>query len=246
MLKKIIQFTFLILFMIGAMGCGSVKKIPQNLSPMAVLSLSSNTSVNWYDDGFNKDENVKKGGVLSDQFNKLIDRNNPEHFTASERLTLADDIFREKMLEIAGIQILDRKEFLNSRVYGELTANAFTYIEAREFLEGYTKIQTLGRKKARLIIKELGLKAMFRIEFKFEKKLVQGNLWNGRATAMAEMKVFFIDETGKESRPKTYSAVSPQKIEIAGKNYDQQALVDLFPELIENLILRFIMDNLDE
>lgn len=243
MLKKICYFGFLVFFMSVAAGCGSVQKIPQGSLPMAVFSMSSNTSVNWYDDGFNKDENLKTGGVLSDQLNKLIDKNNPEHFTAAQRLSLADEIFREKMQEIAGTTIIGREEFLSSEIYNEQTASAFTYIEAREFLEGYRKIQTLGRKKSRLIIQELGLGGMFRIDFKFEKRLVQGNNWNGKVTAMAEMKVYFIDKTGKENHAKTYTAVSPQKIEIAGRKYDQQALVDLFPELIENMILKFIMDN---
>ena len=56
------------------------------------------------------------------------------------------------------------------------------------------------------------------------------------------MKVFIIGANGKESRPITYTSLSPEKIEISGKNYDQQALVDLFPALIENLISKFIMD----
>ena len=244
-LKNICYFGFLVFFMSFAAGCGSVQKIPQDSLPMAVFSMSSNTSVNWFDDGFNKDQNIKTGGVLSDQLNKFIDKNNPEHFTAAQRLTLADQIFREKMQEIAGISVITPEEFLSSKIYDEQTVSAFKYIEAREFLEGYKKIQTMGRKKSRLLIQELGLGGMFRLDFKFEKRLVQGNNWNGKVTAMAEMKVYFIDKSGKENHPKVYTAVSPQKIEISGRKYDQQALVDLFPELIENMILKFIMDNIE-
>ena len=244
-LKNICYFGFLVFFMSFAAGCGSVQKIPQDSLPMAVFSMSSNTSVNWFDDGLNKDENIKTGGVLSDQLNKFIDKNNPEHFTAAQRLTLADQIFREKMQEIAGISVITPEEFLSSKIYDEQTVSAFKYIEAREFLEGYKKIQTMGRKKSRLLIQELGLGGMFRFDFKFEKRLVQGNNWNGKVTAMAEMKVYFIDKSGKENHPKVYTAVSPQKIEISGRKYDQQALVDLFPELIENMILKFIMDNIE-
>lgn len=244
-LKNICYFGFLVFFMSFAASCGSVQKIPQDSLPMAVFSMSSNTSVNWFDDGFNKDENIKTGGVLSDQLNKFIDKNNPEHFTAAQRLTLADQIFREKMQEIAGISVITPEEFLSSKIYDEQTVSAFKYIEAREFLEGYKKIQTMGRKKSRLLIQELGLGGMFRLDFKFEKRLVQGNNWNGKVTAVAEMKVYFIDKSGKENHPKVYTAVSPQKIEISGRKYDQQALVDLFPELIENMILKFIMDNIE-
>ena len=244
-LKNICYFGFLVFFMSFTAGCGSVQKIPQDSLPMAVFSMSSNTSVNWFDDGFNKDENIKTGGILSDQLNKFIDKNNPEHFTAAQRLTMADQIFREKMQEIAGISVITPEEFLSSKIYDEQTVSAFKYIEAREFLEGYKKIQTMGRKKSRLLIQELGLGGMFRLDFKFEKRLVQGNNWNGKVTAMAEMKVYFIDKSGKENHPKVYTAVSPQKIEISGRKYNQQALVDLFPELIKNMILKFIMDNIE-
>ena len=134
------------------------------------------------------------------------------------------------MQEIANIQIINREDFLSSEAYSEQVASIFTYIDSRAFLS------------ARIIMQELGLKGMFRFDFNFEKKLVQGNKWNGEVSALAEMKVFIIGANGKESRPITYTSLSPEKIEISGKNYDQQALVDLFPALIENLISKFIMD----
>lgn len=242
MLKKNRFFCLLVLFLSFITGCNSTKKVTKNASPMAIFSMSSNFSIKWHDDGFNKDENIKKGGLLSEQINKLIDKKNPENFSAEERLLKADEIFREKMQEIANIQIIDREDFLSSEAYSEQVASIFTYIDSRAFLSGYQKIQSVGRKKARIIMQELGLKGMFRFDFNFEKKLVQGNKWNGEVSALAEMKVFIIGANGKESRPITYTSLSPGKIEISGKNYDQQALVDLFPALIENLISKFIMD----
>ena len=77
------------------------------------------------------------------------------------------------MQEIANIQIINREDFLSSEAYSEQVASIFTYIDSRAFLSGYQKIQSIRRKKARIIMQELGLEGMFRFDFNFETKLVQ-------------------------------------------------------------------------
>ena len=61
MLKKNRFFCLLVLFLSFITGCNSTKKVTKNASPMAIFSMSSNFSIKWHDDGFNKDENIKKG-----------------------------------------------------------------------------------------------------------------------------------------------------------------------------------------
>lgn len=233
---------FFLLFFIC--GCASNKITIQDYSPMAIFSMSSNVSVGWQNDGFNKDENIKTGGVLSDQLNKLVDKNNPEHFTSAQRLLYADTAFHEKLYELAGIELIDKETFLSSDTYLDQAASAFAYMESRDFLDGYKRIQSIGRKKARLIMQELGLKGMLRVDFNFEKKLLRGNKWNGEVTAIAEMKVYIINSRGKESRPIVLTQQSPVRIQISNRKYDQQALVDLFPDLIDSLVANFVMKYL--
>lgn len=222
-------------------GCASVEQ-KNEVQRVAVFSISSNVSINWYDDGFNKDENVKKGGVLSDQLNKIVDGKNPEHFTSQERLAAADEIFRAKMDELAGITVIEKEDFLKSATYDAQNESTLSYIESRDFLDGYKRIPSLGRKKNRLIMQETGIQKMYRFDFKFEKKLAQGNRWNGQVAALAQMQVYEIDSTGKVARPKVYDVKSVSTVPIVNRKYSQQAVVDLYPELIENLIVKFVMD----
>ncbi len=236
---QIINIIF-ILFLLT--GCAS-SRVRENPEKIAVFALYSNKSINWFNDGFNKNENQKTGGILSDQVNKLVDNNNPEHFSSQNLLINAEKIISQKFEELTDIHYLEPERVINSFYYSNLHNNAFSLIESKEFFPGYSHIYTTGKKNNRLILTEIDADSMLSIEFIFEKKLLQGNKWTGELTAFATMKVSVISSDGKISNPKLYQMQSTHRIPINKRKYDRDFLISLYPELIENLITKFIMNN---
>ena len=56
------------------------------------------------------------------------------------------------------------------------------------------------------------------------------------------MRVRVLDDHGKELIDREYKATSPDALQISGRKYDKDRLVEMVNETIDLVINRFIMD----
>ena len=80
------------------------------------------------------------------------------------------------------------------------------------------------------------------LEFEFFKKAATGNTINGTVCPYVKMKAKLYDQEGKEIKYKTYTLQGAETLKVAGRRYDQEALVGMYPEVIDQLLSQFAMD----
>lgn len=223
-------------------GCKSAPILLAEHSPAAIVSVLSNPTIPWIDEGDRDDEEDDGEGILSVAVNKFLGRNNPEILTAADRLLYAEESFHSLFSEIADTELLDKDVVLSSKTFKSLKAGIFSSFETEIAAEGYLKIYGLGAKNARILMEELNAKSLIFVTFKFNKKRSSANKWSGSVYAVAQMSVKVLDNRGKEIINKDYTVTSTQTTPLLNRKYDRDALVDMFPELIDYLITRFIVD----
>ena len=99
---------------------------------------------------------------------------------------------------------------------------------------------TLGAKKARMLMQETGTKGLVSLEFEFDKKVYKKQI-----SAVVKMKARVIGTNGREVINKEYTDESSEKLKVYGlydSNYDKDEFVKFYPELIEALVNRFVME----
>lgn len=229
-------------------GCGSTKIALRDYSPVAVFSIIGSTQITWTSDSPEEYGQNQSGGVLGTLVNKFIDGDNPELTTAVERLDYADDSIRQILPELTGCEILDRNKVLASEAYADVSESHFNTLSALSSATNYKDLTTFSSKEIRGAMKELGIKTAVLLNFTFQKKIVTGNRWNGKACALVTMRVRLVNEKGKEYYKGTYTARSSEKIKISNRKYDKDALVESVKPVIDSLIRQFALsfDGLPE
>lgn len=227
-------------------GCKSAGVVLADHSPIAVVSVIANQSLPWKESSNRNedDENDNGTGLLSTLTNKLLNGDSVELTSAQDRIDYAADQLIALINENSGAEVLDRDMVLSSSVYLGTTENILKFMEAKKSATNYRNLTSLGAKRARMIMDDLGAKSLICVEFLFQKTNVSGNKWTGKVGAYVEMKIRYLDERGKEILNRDYKATSAESLPIKNRKYDKDALVDLFPETIDAVINQFIVDNL--
>ena len=91
---------------------------------------------------------------------------------------------------------------------------------------------------------EIGADSMISADFKFNKIIAEGTKFKGQVAAVVTATFNLYDSRGKNVIQDTIEVQSQQTVEIDFLNYDKQALVDLFPELVDQAINTFIVKNM--
>lgn len=217
-----------------------------NASPIAILCVSGNTHVPYYSEEVRDDEYGDEDGVLSNALNGFFGKSNPEIQTAPDRVEYAEDAFRRLVTENAGIDVVPKETVLASQAYddiGKYNVLAFTDVKIRG--EGYKYIDDIGAKKARVIMQETGANSCIFLDFVF-KKYIKGNGDNLKADlgAMGTMNVIMYNSNGKKVIDDQFTVISNESVEMYLTKYDKDAMVELFPDVIDQLINRFIVKYL--
>ena len=210
-------------------GCASTKLELASFSPVAVLGVQGNLVVHEVDSANEIDEDA--GGMISDALNKALGGKNPEISTAQNRV------------DYAGIQVVDREKLTGSDNYKYAKSNLLSFMDTSVVATGYEPdMLSLGAKKARILMKEVGAAGLISAEFEFDKRISRNQV-----SAVVKMKVRLFDERGKNVFTKEYMAESADKLDVHGiydNKYDKEAFVEFFKPVTETVIRTFIMECL--
>lgn len=227
---------------LAAFSCSSSNLSISDSGPVALISVVGNASAPWIDPELTDDENEDVNGLLSTAVNKLLDGSNPEILTAESRLDYAEETFRLHLAEFAGVEVLGREDVVESDAYKKLKKSYFNALVATKNADGYKDLTTFGAKNARILMREIGAKSLVRLEFEFRKEISRGDKWNGEVRAVVNMSANLMNERGKTVLNRQYSVRSSETVHIDSLKYDRDAFVELFPEIIDESIDKFIVD----
>ncbi len=225
-------------------GCKSAPNIDlTDYSPMAVVSIYSNSSVPWYDrDGArNPDGNTNSGGLVTSSLNKVIEQNNPEYMTVQERIDGAARTFLDA-LEGCGVEIVSMDKVSETQAYKSGYNQFIQKTTTSTPAEGYMVLDYSGNSRNRMIATETGASGSIFAEFIFQKEKVQSGLHDLNVAAKVTLKVYLADSDGKKALYRTYSSLSPKSVPFDNGNWSRASLVEFFPDAIESVVNQFIMD----
>lgn len=222
-------------------ACKSVPIAINEQGPVAIISVIGNPALPW-DIGDAEAESADDGnGVLTTLVNKLVDGSNPELQTGKDRLDYAVDSLRAALEENAGVEVISNETLLNSEAYRNINESLFNMIDSRIGATNFKMLTTLGSKRARLLMEEIGAKSLIFLDFDFRKTSSSGTKWTGNVIPVLTMKVHLLNAKGREVINRSFTLKGADSVRISNRKYDKDALVDLYPALIDNAINQFIV-----
>ncbi|MCR4821689.1 MAG: hypothetical protein K5873_02315 [Treponema sp.] len=225
-------------------GCGSTKIALKEQSPMAVITIIGNTQVPWVD----KEQEDSSSGepeaesLLTSLASKAIDGNNIEILSAVDRLDYAYDSFARALPELTGIEVMPKESVLESETYKYMGQSYFNLLAPTKKATGFKDFSTIGAKKARMFMDEIGAKSAMILSFTFQKDLAKGSRANGKVKGIVTLKAKMLDNRGRETINKIYTASSPEPLKIASGYYDKDALIASLNDTIDIVINQFCID----
>lgn len=222
------------------LGCASNNFSFTDMSPVAISGVEGSPSVFLVDENYITDEDA--GGIISNTVNKLLYADDPEIYSAQDRVDFAEQYLRQALESIANVKTLEKEEIVNNKTY-KLNVNPFSVANTNAVASGYKKDSlTFGRKIARKIILETGASAIVSLYFEFDKKFTQkpGGKY---VSAVIKMRANIMNQNGKLVVFDDFIEESSKTIKCdSGANYDREEFVQLYPEIIENAINRFVLE----
>ena len=219
-------------------SCASTSSIDISKEfPMALVTVSSNTTIPWFESGKNTDEDddVNEDGLINSMLNKSINAKNPEINSNKERIAMAEDKLITMLVNKGNFVLLDKDTVLNSQVYKSVPNGLLDFMSATCIPEGYKKISPDSRKVSRMIMDKLGAKSLLYITFQFEKEKAHSEVY-----ARTTMSVRILNNRGKMVVRRDYIGLSSSSVHMYGNSYDKDSLVALFPESVEAAVNKFI------
>ena len=236
--EKTLHFSAVAIFSLFAFSCAT--KPPVEIAkefPIAIVSVSSNTTVPWYEENTNSSEedDINEDGLINSMLNKSINAKNPEISSNKDRINYAEEKLISILQTKGGFELLDKDSVLNSKIYKGINGNILDFMSSSCIPAGYKKLSPDSRKIARMIMDNLGAKSLLYITFQFEKEKSHSKVY-----ARTTLGVRLLNDKGKLVIRKDYVGLSQNGAQMYGNSYDKQSLVDLFPESIEAAINKFL------
>ena len=225
-------------------GCASTKINLSDQSPIAVISIIGNTQVPWVDE---EAETTPTGepeaeGLLTSLANKFADGKNPENLTAIDRLDYAFDSASQIIPELTGCQVLPKADVIETESYKFMSPSYFNIMAASKTATGFKDFTTIGAKKARLFMNEIGANSALTLSFTFQKQIAKGSRSSGTIEGIVTLKAKLLDKRGREVINKIYTAMTPEPQRISSGQYDKDALVSALNDAIDIAIRQFCID----
>ena len=236
--EKTVIFASTALLSLTGFSCAT--KAPVEIAkefPIAIVSISSNTTVPWYDPNKNQndEDDINEDGLINSMLNKSVNAKNPEISSNKDRIAYAEEKLISMLETKGGFQLLDKDTVLNSSIYKGINGGLLDFMSASCIPEGYKKLSPDSRKIARMLMDKLGAKSLMYITFQFEKEKSHSEVY-----ARTTMGVRILNNKGKLVVRKDYVALSANSVHMYGNSFDKQSLVELFPESIEAAVNRFL------
>lgn len=239
---KIKKILFFCLALSGALvfsGCISNDIRLSEGQPFAVLSVRGNMNVPWLEE---RDDDYKDlDGMLTNAINKTFGKNNPEILTGQDRINYAADQFAYLLETNAGVEVISKEKVVGSSQYKAIVPSIFSFGDTLIYADDYKKIDELASKKTKFLLSEINGKSTVFLTFTFNKVLVEGSKLKGQVAANVTMNIDIYDQRGRQQVMDSFTAQSDTLLEIDKTNYDKDALVDCFPEIIDLVINQFIV-----
>jgi hypothetical protein len=113
-MKKLITLAGMVLsavFIFMAASCESTKVTPATCSPIAIVSVSGNSSIPWYIDDRDKtsEDDGETGGMLSGIVNRTFGAHDPEIQTVNSRIDDAAATLASSLSRTGTISVIDHK-----------------------------------------------------------------------------------------------------------------------------------------
>ena len=171
--EKTLHFSAVAIFSLFAFSCAT--KPPVEIAkefPIAIVSVSSNTTVPWYEENTNSSEedDINEDGLINSMLNKSINAKNPEINSNKDRIEMAEDKVLTMLINKGNFKLIDKDTVLNNKVYKEVPNGLLDFMSATCIPVGYKKLSPDSRKIARMIMDSLGAKSLMYITFQFEKE----------------------------------------------------------------------------
>lgn len=230
----ILGFSFLLF------SCASTKKDYSVYNPLLTISVTGNSTLPWYEE-VNGEIKAAETGTLQDLINNKFKSVDPELVTSVDRLDSAEQSIRSSFENIFGTQVIEKQTLIESKAWTTLSESFFKTLNTNETATDLKDLRSASSFQIRSLCKELGAKGVIIADFEFYKKIVKGNKYNGEISPYITMKLRIIDDKGKEQLYKTFKSTYAKSVHISGRDYDKNALVDLYPEAIESLINQALM-----
>ncbi len=221
-------------------GCASNNFSFTDTAQVAISGVEGSPSVFLVDENYITDED--SGGIISNTVNKLLYSDNPEIYSAQDRVDFAEQYLRQALETIANVKTVEKETVVNNQTYKQ-NVNPFSYANTNAVASGYKKDSlTFGRKVARKIMRETGSSSIVSLYFEFDKKFTQKP--TGKyVSAVIKMRANIMDQTGKLVVFNDLIEESAESIKCySGANYDKEEFVQLYPQIIENAINRFVLE----
>ena len=192
------------------------------------------------------DEENDDTGLISMAIDKLFYKDDPEVLTGQDRVDYCEDYIRYALESIASIKVAEQDVVLESDAYNSIVKNPLIGMDYEISATGYTKnARGLAPKKARTLMKEVGVKSLIRATFKFDKVFNRESKWKCDVMPRVKMTVFVYNEKGTQILMKDYVTSNAGTLPVRKFKYDQNALIEMYPALIENVVNQFVMDYIE-
>lgn len=214
----------------------------------AIVGIEGNKNISEiYDSlGRDKEDEGNDTGLLAMAIDNLFYKDDPEPLTGQDRVDYAEEYFRYALESIADLKVASPDDVLDSEAYNSILKDPFGVMDYEISASGYTKnVRSISGKKARMLMEETGVKSLIRATFKFNKVYNRQSKWKCDVRPQVLMTVFVYNEKGAQVLMRNYEANSATTLPVRKSKYDQEALIELYPAVIENIINQFIMEYLE-
>ncbi len=221
-------------------GCASAPEVfnIEEYGPVSIIEMYTNSQVSIYED---YDDT---SGFISKYIEKIRDEEKP---LSTMRLgKLAEAKFLDA---IEGNKtFLSKEETTNVRAYVKQEKSSIKNHNQARLIEGYKLFNENDSQKVSYILKELNAKTAMWIDFEFNKIIpdqIEKEIRWGDIHALVTMKVQLKDIKGKLLYKKEYQASSTSYTHATSSNmkYEEQVeFAELFPDVIDEVILQFLED----
>lgn len=194
----------------------------------------------------NNDEENDDTGLIAMAIDKLFYKDDPEVLTGQDRVDYCEDYLRYALESIASITVAPQDDVLESEAYNSVVKNPLIVMDYEISATGYFKnARGITGKKGRMLMKEVGVNSLIRATFKFDKVFNRESKWKCDVMPRVTMTVFVYNDKGTQILMKEYVTPNLGTLPVRKFKYDQDALIEMYPMLIENVINQFVMEHLD-
>ncbi|MBQ3671543.1 MAG: hypothetical protein II921_08720 [Treponema sp.] len=192
------------------------------------------------------DEENEDTGLLAMAMDKLFYKDDPEVLTGQDRVDYCEDYLRYALETIASIKVAPQEDVLESESYNSIVKNPLIAMDYEISATGYIKnARGVTNKKARTLMNEVGVKSLVRATFKFDKVFNRESKWKCDVMPRVKMTIFVYNEKGTQVLMKDYISPNFGTLPVRKFKYDQNALIEMYPQLIESVINQFVMEYLE-